>query len=170
MSKQLLGAVLIAVASFIALGFILPNYQNLGDLNEVLEDRQIKIAELQSTVNNISDLGFQIEDQTRDVDRLQSLVSEERQPDELLSAVEEIARLSGMELTRVAFADLKTKEPRFKTIQARLDLNGTYPVFTGFLENLERSLRLFDVVELAITSKLDGTIGVELKFNTYHIK
>jgi Tfp pilus assembly protein PilO len=98
---------------------------------------------------------------------------------EVISAMEEIATASGIQLTSVAVSEdpetgSKAADKSYRSMSLKIEMSGSYPALRAFLRGLEQYVRVLNITKLEIiTSSGDASAG-QLKFtvtaDTYFIK
>lgn len=154
----------------LAIGFwmLWPLY---GDINAALllkEQNQENLSSRKKLTENLERLISQYNERTGDIASLNKAVPSGQNTPELLINLEAIASESGLIFGSVNFKPKDLKAKGIKTLIAEIKVKGSYPNFQNYLKNIEKSLRIFDVVSVSFSGVGPGQIGAKtdnLEFN-----
>ncbi len=129
----------------------------------LLTEREARLAELEALQRQYATVA------RTDSDRLERFLPTDADVPAVITALEELSRLAGLQLLAVDTNPRKDSVPGLPSVGATdvaVSLaGGDYPKFKALLRNLEGSLRLFDVT--AIAFQQSGTYSLNLR--TYHL-
>ncbi|OGN06103.1 MAG: hypothetical protein A2750_04060 [Candidatus Yanofskybacteria bacterium RIFCSPHIGHO2_01_FULL_45_42] len=172
--RSYITAALISFALFLSLGLLLPKYQNIFAMRAALGEREKILNERSEIIQNINLLSAEYENRSADIAKLASLIPETKETAELVSALENIATRSGLQLNNLKLTEEKSDKTKsaYNTLAADMTLNGSYLSFLIFLDNLEKNIRIIDVASFEITPKaaLTNILTINLKANAYFLK
>lgn len=175
---------LILIAIILFFMFTDPTYKQVMDLraqqreyNDVLtksRDLLAKRKTLQDKYNSFS---------TADVDRLRKLLPDGVDNVKLIIDIDEIAKRYGLTIRSVRLDDSKVKsgskdsiatitagEAKYGAIPMGFSVNADYNTFIKFLQDLEGSLRLVDVVNISLKPSATGLYSFDVSLKTYWLK
>jgi Tfp pilus assembly protein PilO len=170
--------VLIAIALFFL--YIDPEYVKLKELLE--EQSQIDQAlnrskELQDERDKLL-ARYNTFPQT-ELDNLQKLLPDHLDNVRLILDLDSIASRYGMRVRGVSIEGDTSRTQRnelgpdtsaYESVVMSFSVTGTYDTFRNFLSDLEKSLRLVDVVGLSFSATPTGVYDYNLKVKTYWLK
>lgn len=177
--KNLIGAGLIALSFVIFFTTALPEYDAIKLVRDEIVIKREERDKKKSFVDKIDNLKKQVEARKNDLDNLNIMLPEHKNTQEVLVSLEDILRQTGVQI-----GDLKTGKTGSgpegagsQVIQVEADFSSSYQSFIDMLRLLEKNLRIFDIQELSLNKKNEGTgnlssllMNTSLKFNTYFIK
>ncbi len=175
MNKSLIGALLIGVASLIFFVFVMPAYDVLGQVQDAHADRVQLLADAAQAQNNLIKLNKEFKDNQDEISKILVALPQGRQLDYITASIHIAAADSGMELSSLVVTDPTLLEGNtYVTIPVSLELGGTYTQFKAFTEKLEKSLRLYDITKMDISSTdgsgLANSLSITLQLVTYSLK
>lgn len=129
----------------------------------VLAEREARLAELEAIQRQYTTISRQ------DVERLSRFLPQEADVPAMVTAVDELARLAGLQLLALDTnprKDAVAGLPSVGATDVAISLTGgEYPKLKAFVRNIEDSLRLFDVTAVSFQS----TGSYTLNLRTYHL-
>lgn len=178
--KSLLPVIFVVIAAGIFFGFIDPAYSRVQDLRE--EESQFDQAltrskELQRVRDQLLSR-YNVIPQT-DIDRLEKLLPDNIDNVRLILDIDSIAARYGMRTRNVQLDNTDTRETRgqigqdereYQSVVLSFSVSGPYSTFRSFLEDLERSLRLVDIVGVSFSSDESGSYDYSVSIKTYWLK
>lgn len=150
--KKILPVINGIIFIIVFLFLVLPEFQNFRGLKKEIKEQQDVIINKQGVLELIDSL-----DRSK-ISRLEYLMPDNAQEPELLVQAEQLAAQSNMALSSIDFRINKDKGE----VVISEELSGTYENFKDFLDNLEKNLRLMDILSINI-SQIDKSS--DLKFN-----
>lgn len=170
--------ILIAIAVALFVGFTKPQYQNLRTVRQEMLDLDKALSNakaLQSERDALADLYNSFS--ARDIDRVEKMVPSSVESIHLIQEIQEIGKKNSIIVKNVDFdpdkvgqgeegavqeevvptttrtqrVNAQTNLP-YDTYELKFAVQGPYGSFVSFLDMLEKSLRLVDVVEVTFSS------------------
>lgn len=182
--KSLTPIILIITAAILFFVFTDPAYKDVMDLRsqqQEYNDVLTKSKELLSKRKSLQDKYNAFS--TTDVDRLRKLLPDGVDNVKLIIDIDEIAKRYGLTIRNVRLDDSKAKagakdsiatitagEARYGTIPMGFSVNADYDTFVKFLQDLEGSLRLVDVVNISLKPSATGLYSYDVSLKTYWLK
>lgn len=167
--------ILFLAALAIGLWILWPLY---GDIQAALlsrEQNRDNLAQRIKLTENLERLISQYNERGQDIASLGKAVPSGQNIPELLVNLEAIASESGLIFGSVNFKPKDLKAPGIKTLIGEIRVKGSYPDFQNYLKALEKSLRIFDVVNVSFSGVSPGQTGAKidslefnLTVNTYY--
>lgn len=163
--------------SAIALVFwlLLPLYSDTKSALELRKQNENNLSDRLKLSANLESLIGQYNERLADIESFSKVIPEGENIPELLVGLEDLASGSGLAFTSVNFKTKDLKAPIFKTLVMEIKVKGSYPNFKNYLENMEKSLRIFDVVSVSFTGIGPGQSSINLNnlefnllVNTYY--
>lgn len=144
--KNYLGAGLISIAlfSFWILG--MPAYSQRGQLKEVIAQRTEVLSERLAIIEKIRQLNTYYAEQSANIKKLSAIVPAAKSSAELVSSIDSLASQHGLQL--IAFSANEERgelTAPYRSLSIDMTLTGSYLSLFGFLEGLERNVRIIDV-------------------------
>lgn len=175
MSKNYIGAGLIAIATILFWALAIPFYNRISDLDTAIRDREDLLQSRNAIMANIKNLNKEYQKRIPEIAKLSAIVPAKKSIAEVLSAVDDASAKNGVELFSSAITSQKvfdTDTNPYNLLALEIFLNGNYPGLTNFLKALERNLRLVDIASVdATTNQGNVTIlNFVVKGNAYYLK
>lgn len=174
--KYLILPIVLFVSS-LALVFwiLLPIYNDIGAAALVKKQNEDNLKDRIKLSANLERLVNQYNERLTDIELFSKVIPEGENIPELLVGLEDLASGSGLAFTSVNFKTKDFKAPGFKTLVMEIKVKGSYPNFKNYLQNLEKSLRIFDVISVSFSGVGLGQINANLNnlefnllVNTYY--
>lgn len=182
--KSFYPLVLISVAIALFFAFTDPLYKQVqafksqeSEYNDVLSksrDLLTKRKNLQDKFNSFA---------PGDVEKLRKLLPDTVDNVRLIIDIDEIAKRYGLTIKNVRLDDTKAKggskdaantitagEAKYGTIPMGFSVNADYDTFLSFLQDLEGSLRIVDVVNIGLKPSATGVYSFDVSLKTYWLK
>ena len=109
------------------------------------------------------------------VDSLSKITPEGQNIPDILVNLEALASESGLTFSSVNFSPKDLKASGVKTLVLAIRVKGSYSAFRNYLDSMEKSLRIFDVMSISFNGISRGKSDVKtnnlefnLKVNTYY--
>lgn len=177
--KNIIGAVFIAIASFIIWGFVVSAYEKDSHLKTLVDSRSSLLESKQDSLNKIDGLNREQESRFSELKRLSLVIPAKKNIAEMITTIEDISSKTGAPLIKFGIGaqkDSKADLP-YNLVSLELGLEGRYQSVIIFLEQLEKNIRLIDINSLAIGPKdnIPGSVNREIlsfqiKATSYFIK
>lgn len=177
MTKLILSVAALAIAGAVLFFYTQPTYDKvlaleaeIGEYNEALE----KAAELQALKQSL--LSRYNAFNPSDIDRLHKLLPDHVDNVRLVLDLDNLAGRHGMALQNVTLSNptataekgaigaIGSGREKFNSLTLKFTTHGTYANFRGFIEDLERSLRIVDLVSLNLQEGSDNKPGQEPQY------
>lgn len=157
-SQGLLGPILIAAAILVFFVLVMPLYDEIRATQQAVDERAVTLANLEDALSKVQKLKGEIDNNSRDVEKVGGIITGPKNSDEILVILETMANDSGIALSGIEMGKGKSEE-KYQVISLKLDGASSYYSIQSFLDKMERSTRLFDVTKLSISDT-----GVSLQF------
>lgn len=180
--KSILPVLFVVIAAGIFFGFIDPAYSRVQALRA--EESQFDQAltrskELQQVRDQLLSR-YNLISQSN-IDRLEKLLPDNVDNVRLILDIDSIAARYGMRTRNVQLQSADTRSTRgqvgqddsaYQSVILTFSVTGSYEVFRSFVEDLERSLRLVDVVGMSFSSTgaTGDTYDYSVSIKTYWLK
>jgi Tfp pilus assembly protein PilO len=172
--KDIFGAFTLAIALFLFWPMVFGSWQEVGALRAAVGERQQLLDKRTAILtNSVSEYSKYQAAISGDAGRnFIQLVPVKKNTAELVSAIQDIAQSSGMQVSQVQIAEAKGKEAEpYKTLSLGLDMVGTYPTLRTFLGNLEKYVRILNVNSIQVsTDALTGQLRFTIRADSYFLK
>jgi len=167
---------MVALACFGFFVMVLPMYNDITQAREDLAIRRERLKERTELVNKVDQLNSEYQKYADQIKKLDKLIPEKKQADQIISSLQEIANQSGLNMTEIAVAD-STKQGKTSNYQSSLislQLSGSYSQFNNFLKLIEQSLRLYDINDITMSAsggaQQKAALNFQVKINANNIK
>jgi Tfp pilus assembly protein PilO len=174
MNKNLIAALLLGVAGLGFFAFLMPAYKTLQATRHSLDERKILLADMLSARENIRKLNDDYKSNEATIALVLLALPKQKQYDYLTESFQAAAQESGMDLASLSIAEAEKGTGDYQAIPIKAELSGSYPDFLSFLEALEHSLRLYDIIKVDITKSEDadraGDLTILLQAQAYSLK
>lgn len=182
MSKGLLKLLLLSATVATYLLVIKPLYSGVGSV--FVPEQSIKslqllnqqydgtLAKADELVNQAQELRKQYEKiSAEDKAKMEIMVPSSIDKVRLLSEVQGIADQSGFALTNLTFGEGVGMSTNRGVATISFSVKTTYPRFKEFMNNFEKSLRLFSIDSVSFNAPEDGDLtNYQVKLQTYYLK
>ncbi len=192
MFKTIFSLISLVAAGAIFFLYTQPTYDQVKSSNSEIsqyDEALNKAAELQQLKQTL--LSKYNTFNPSDVERLQKLLPDHVDNVRLILDIDSIAGRHGMAIQNVvvsssqssktsqtAIGTVSSSKQKYDSLTIKFTSQGTYDDFRGFLEDMQRSLRIVDLVSLTITRTSEGAAGAaagplynyEVTMRTYWLK
>ena len=174
-NKNYIGAGLVALALIGAWGWILPEYDQISELNLALEERQELYDSRSAIIKRIQDLNKEYQQRAADITKISSVLPSKKSLAEMVSAVEKLSTQSGLQLISATIAGKPSDSQAraYNLLPIEIAMGGSYPGLVSFLKSAEKNLRIMDVISIdAAAGVVDnpGLLNFSIKGNAYYLK
>lgn len=174
--KYLILPIVLFVSSLALVFWILPPlYNDIGAALLVKKQNEDNLKERLKLSANLERLVGQYNERLTDIESFSKVIPKGENIPELLVGLEDLASGSGLAFASVNFKTKDFKAPGFKTLVLEIKVKGSYPNFKNYLESMEKSLRIFDVISVSFSGVGPGQINTNLNnlefnllVNTYY--
>ncbi len=178
MSKNYIGAGLIAIAIILFWALALPFYNGISDLDVAVKDREDLLNSRNAIMTNIKNLNKEYQKRIPEIAKISAIVPSKKSVAEVLSAIDDISVKNGIELFSSAITGTGSNNSNsdanpYNLLSVEMGLNGSYPGLTNFLGALEKNLRLVDITSIDATAPGQGNTSIlnfTVKGNAYYLK
>ena len=179
MRKYLLPLILLLVSVGVFFAFIDPFYKDVQtirvqttELDEALNNSK----QIQATRDQLLERFNAISNQ--DLERIKKMLPDHVDNVKLILEIDRIASQYGMTIKDIVVADrgrgsgetIGSAERPLGAIRLNLAITGSYRSFLSFISDLERSLRIVDIVSLNFAATADDFNQYDLGIRTYWLK
>lgn len=172
-NKNYIGAGLIALAFIGAWGWILPEYNQISELGVAINERQALYNSRSAIVQRIQSLNNDYQQRSADVARISSVLPSKKSLAEIISALDNIALQSGLQLVSVSAVGKEDNQGNtYATLPLNITADGSYQGLVSFLQSVEKNLRIVDVASINASSasaENPGLLNLLLTGNTYYL-
>lgn len=169
--------VLVAMIIFMLSEMAIPLYNQIGLTKLKLIEQKAALENNQKTLNLFNDLYLKYQSLGENVDRLNLVVPNKENSDEIIVSLEAIARENGIFLESVAFQPKAPQIPastdlnKINVLQINLNAGGSYEAFKNFIMALENNLRIMDIKLVKFGQQgQQGDFKINLGIDTYYTK
>ncbi len=175
-SKDLIGALLVGIGIFATWAFTIPGYQAASTVSAVISEKEVELSKKQEILERISGLKREYEDRAQEIEKLSQVVPTKKSIQEIVAMVESAGSVNGLNIVSVAATggvSTNTNVP-YDRVNFEVEFSGSYPSFYGFLDTIEKNLRLLDVVSFDISPPsgegVAASLAIKLKMEGYVLK
>lgn len=174
-NKNYTGAGLIALALIGAWGWVLPEYNQISELNVALTERRELYDSRSAIVKRIQDLNKEYQQRAVDITRISSVLPSKKSLAEMVSAIERLSIQSGLQLisANIAGKPLDSQVGAYNSLPIEIAMGGSYPGLVSFLQSAEKNLRIIDITSIGATAGSadnPGLLNFSIKGNAYYLK
>lgn len=175
MSKNYIGAGLIAIAIVLFWAVALPFYNGISDLDAAIKEREDLLDSRNTIIANIQGLNKEYQKRISEISNLSAIVPSKKSVAEVLSAIHEISIQNGIELFSSAIIGQKISAADtspYNLLSLEMGLTGSYLGLTNFLKALEKNLRLIDIASIDAAAGFGNTstLNFVIKGKAYYLK
>ena len=156
---------MLAVTFAVVVLFVMPLYQESGDLQRELIQRQAQYEARVDYYLGLTDLLGEIEDRQEALVKVNNALPDQFDMAPIVFFLQQKATQSGLLMQSVNFSEVASSNQeedgdsssQLKKVDFTLNINGGYQGLKGFLASLERSSRIFDVQSIIFSNS--GEVG-----------
>jgi Tfp pilus assembly protein PilO len=178
--------IIISIGTFFI--YVDPNYrgQNLSGGNRSVQSLQAEDSEYQTALNNTTAIRAKRDALTakrsnfdpNDLSRLEQLLPDNIDNIKLVIDMNQIAKNHTLALKNIKLdtnikpnpAQLGADQSKYGTVGLSFTVSSSYDNFQSFLSDLERSLRLVEITNLAVSGNDSGIYDFSVGLKTYWLK
>lgn len=162
----------------VTVGFIVvwPEWKTVNELKDEKILQEKSLEDLKDTIANINELSNKYDKSEEDINKLAIAIPSTPQIPELLIQVEELVKKNGLILGNIDFSvegggGEGLLQSDIGTIAINVSVEGTYAGLKNILNDIEKNIRLMDVVSVNFskTDKETGFSGYSISLNTYYL-
>ncbi len=172
--KNIFGAFTLAIALFFFWPAVYGSWQETQALRSALSERQ-QLLQTRTTI--LTKAGQEYSKYQAAISGVTGrnfiqLVPVKKNTAELVSAIQDIAQNSGVQLAQVQIAEVKGKDADpYKTLSLSLEMSGSYPALRSFLGSLEQYVRILNVGSIQVSAdQMTGQLRYSIKADSYFLK
>jgi Tfp pilus assembly protein PilO len=138
-----------------------------------IKETEVILAERKAEVDNFKAVAKQYQSQKVNMEKISVFLPRIKQIDELVMTIKTASDQNGLQLNGLSIAGAnEAGATRYRRSFIKTELTGTYPFLMNFFKDLEKSLRLLDVLEINIGRDPLATgsngLSFEIKINAYY--
>lgn len=174
MNKNLIASIIFAIGCFAFFALDVPQYDLLLDVQAAIKDRQALLIDRKAMSENFKSIYNQFQQKAGDMDKLALLLPTQSYQDQILSGVQQAVTDNGLQLRSTAVGIMTgNSSDKYKKVGVTIDVSGNISSLVGLLQELEKSLRIYDVSEISIArdaSNASNTsaFSMEIKATAYY--
>lgn len=172
--KRIFGAFTIGIALFFFWPVVIGGWQQVSAFRAAVAERQQLLDQRTTILANVQSSLQEYQQKVTQADgqKFTAIVPVHKDTAEVVSALQDIAAQSGVQLSGIRTADEKaTAASQFQTLALTLELTGSYPSMRQFLTSLEQYARLVNVQSIeASTDSTSSQLRFVIHANVYFLK
>jgi len=172
-TRVYIGASLIAFACILFFGMIMPAYDGIKSRREALDQRNQLLAQQLAIVQNLNDLKTKAAQKAADIKQFNYLVPPSKDVANLVEMLQTLAIQNGLEMETLTTGLNLNDNKTVYTIQTiDMTLNGNYPSFRSYIDNIEKNIRIIDInaIDGAPVAENSPIIQFRVKANVYFLQ
>lgn len=175
-NKNFIASLIFGIGCFLFFVIAVPQYDVIANIRALIKERQELLTQRTAMRDNVKELVKQYQARKTDIDKLALLLPPQKQIDQVISSIQTAAQQTGAQLRGMSVSGGGSGDTgaSYKTTFIKLELGGSYPILISFLKEVEKNLRLFDVLEINAgqdsSAKTPGLLSFEVKINAYNVK
>ena len=173
--KSIVPIILIILSISIWYFYIDPTYEDLKLLKVEQSEYQDVLDEVSQIQKTRKDLINKYNKFTReDLDRIKVLLPERANNIRLITDLDSLAAQQGISISNISISEnnssgsrgvVESSDKKYNTVDLSISFKATYTEFRSFLNELEQSLRIIDVMELTFSSSAGEDFSNEYQFD-----
>lgn len=175
--KNIFAAFLIVISSFIVGSSVLPTYERVSDLREVIKEKETLFSSRTEIAAHINNLQAELALRHSELKRLSLVVPETKNTAELVSTLTDVAQKTGNIILAMKTEDAPSQNPSYDNLNFEITIEGNYAAMSLFVDYLTKNLRLIDIRDILVSlANQGGTIigspllNSQIKGSTYVLK
>jgi Tfp pilus assembly protein PilO len=172
-SKNIFGAFSLGIALFFFWPAVYGSWQEVSALRQAVSDRQQLLDTRTDILSKASDEYKKYQAALAGVggQNFAQLVPVRKNAAELVSAAQDIAQTSGVQISQIQITELKGNPgDAYKTLTMSLEMTGSYAGLRTFLTDLENYVRILNVNSIQISADPTGGLRYIIKADSYFLK
>lgn len=172
--RNLIGAGLVAAGIFISWAWTLPSYQAASALKTVLEEKQLELTKKQEIIEKIRDWKREYDQRADDIAEFQKIIPNKKKIEEIVIVLEQVTSQSGLQMLTMEVTEQKSlAAAAYDPVAFNVSLRGGYESLKVFLSQIEKNIRLLDVISLEVVRSNEQVAGaptllnIRLRMNAY---
>lgn len=158
--KNLIGSILIAMATFVVWVVILPDYDGRDYIQSAIQVRLANLEAKNKLMSKVEELDNEYQSRYTELKRLSLVVPSEKHIEEVITILEDVFSATGVPLKDMSLAAGKGESGSpYDLVSMEFNFNTTYDSVINFLYAIETSLRLMDTTSLSVAINKETTIG-----------
>ncbi len=172
--KNIFGAFTLAIALFFFWPAVYGSWQETSAMRAALSERQQLLDARTDILTNAGEeyAKYQAAISGDTGRNFVQLVPVKKNTAELVSAIQDIAQNSGVQLAQVQISEAKGKDTDpYKTLSLSIEMTGSYPSLRSFLSDLELYVRILNVSSIQVSAdQSSGQLRYSIKADSYFLK
>jgi Tfp pilus assembly protein PilO len=150
-----------------------PGYQDLQVLQARVQEQETKLHNREQYFANLQDLEKKLADFSQETYAVQTILPNDPQIPSLLNEIQEVSSISGIVLESIKVSvqePSSVQESKVKTINAIIEVVGSYEAFKQFLAGLYVLPRMVHIQDISFATPVEGTtflFNVEIIAHSY---
>lgn len=159
--------------------FLLPAWDEIDTLKLKKEKIGEEAGFQRSIIVHIDDLSAKYNQASADLEKLSLAIPSDQQLPELFIQFEEMIKRNGLVITGIKLGgeeniskDQIQSRHRVQAMSVSIDMDGSYSGFKGFLEDVEKNIRMMDISSISFTRPADEkseVVKFNIKLNSYYL-
>ena len=168
-------AVILFASLMIAFFLVTPEYNKFKNLRADLGQKMAEFKAQHDYYASVDRAYFDLQSRKDDVSKIDDALSQNPAIGQLVYALQKYAGDSGMivknlSLSKASSNSDKQLSSKVKDIVFSMDLSGSYSALGNFISTLERSAKIFEVINISFSSSASSSLGnfnVQIKTYSY---
>jgi len=167
--------ILFIAAAAIIFWVLLPLWHSAQAALELKRENESNLAQRKQLAANLERLIGQYNERVSDLASFSKAIPKGQNIPELLINLEALALENGLVFSGANFKPKDFKASNIKTLIMEIKVKGSYPALQSYLKAMEKSLRLFDVINVSFSGNAPGQTNINLNnlefnlsVNTYY--
>src|SRR6266498_2000765 len=169
--KNLVGTILLTGAMFLFWVLDFHTYQKISVFRNAVDERESTVQEYETVLSSVAKMKKEYNQRLTDIRKFSAVIPVNKSSAELVSALENIAAQSGIQLGQITFnTSTPNQELPYKILAVTINARGGYLGLTTFLNALEKNIRLLDVdtAEASLPEAIQtSTLDIKIQANAY---
>lgn len=173
-AKNIFGAFTLAVALFFVWPAVFGSWAEVSALRSALDERQTLADQRAAILSKVDQeyAQYQALASGSNGRAFAELVPVKKDSAELVSAIQDIANNSGVQVTQIQISEANAKKGgQYQTLTMTITLSGPYPGLRTFLAGLENYVRILNIGNIQISvDQTTGQFNYSVKADAYFLK
>ncbi|MFH1769457.1 MAG: type 4a pilus biogenesis protein PilO [Parcubacteria group bacterium] len=173
MTKSIINSLILGLAVFLLAGFVWGEFNSTMDRRAQLGEKEILNKERVEALESIDRLDAEYQARISEVADLAMFLPGEKGSEYIVSSIYAGAEQSGMILESIDISDANRSDEsksKYDVVGIKVSLHGDYENFLEMLDNLESSLKIYDIRNISVGAESGvGGLSINFEMDTYQL-
>lgn len=165
--RVLISIVLLAASLLAAVFLVWPKYQEYSSLKAQIAEEKDRLEHSEQALAQLKKTQEAVSARQSDFDKLKEAIPQDAGLPVVYDHIQQLGEASGLAMTSIEGAPFEDPTRKVETLVFMVEFVGSYEGLKGFLEEVKRSSRIFNVNTLSIAREGDISGALEIKLELF---